>query len=423
MATRDIYTADQLERIRNTLKNTLGEASDQALENLSQRFKPAQEDAGEEAKLAQMREKSEKNVNVDEIVASGTLSRMMDAMTLFQGEPEKQLIVVPAILAHKDIKSSHMVDALSKVGDNVQMVEMLVEGVTALKGVNPLIEALRYATPSSNAVLALAKTIAEQGTVNHLIRTIAGAPRNQPEAEIVWAMEVMRKGSLEQMLEAINLMDDKSPGVVILATGVVNRRDVGIEPIVRALTNSKGNAKACGILAVELSQLADINALITLLEKYVSDTTEAGEILTAKLVHRCLNAKSRDKLLGKACRHMHDDSSAGRILAMGIYEQGDAEQLERAFFRMEKHPSGQKIIMLGISKKLNVIKIVRLIGKEYFQLSKQIPAIEASLKETKKRYHWVVQNILGEEIVTAEEAKKASAKNKLAKELEKAPSA
>ena len=395
MAERDMYTAEQLERIRVTLQETLGEESAQALENLKERFTPAQEESEDKEKVEKP-EDEKKQVDVAGLVEEGRLRKMLASMADVKEDPYSQRVLVAAILRHRDVKAFHLVDALAKVAGDVELVNALVHGITSRKGVNPLIEALRYATASPDAMKSLAKGIADQGTSNHLIRAIATAPRNQPEAEIVWAMEVMGKGTMEQLLEAINLMDDASPGVVILATGVVNRKDVAIEPLVRALSSSKKNAKAAAILSVELTRLADIPSLITLLEKYISDATEAGEILTVKLVQRSLQERGRVKLLAKACRFMRGESMAGQILAWGIVEQGDISQLERAYGRMGSHLMGKKIIAVGLCKKVSGFRAFRLMGNEYFKNSKIQPAVNEATKKTKERYHWVLKNILGE---------------------------
>ncbi len=418
MADREQYTAEQLERIRATLEQSLGTESGQALENLEKRFKPKEDEV---PKFAGGRKKEEeeaekKHVDVAALVEDGKLKKMLDALADVKDETDSIRALVAAILRHRDVKAFHLVEALSKVGHDLELVNALVHGITSRKGVNPLIDSLRHAVISPEAMKSLAMGISEQGTVNHLIRAIATAPRNQPEAEIIWAMEVMRKAPMEQLLEAINLMDDASPGVVILATGLVNRKEVAIEPLVRALSSSKNNAKASAILALELSRLADIPALIVLLEKYISDTSEAGEILAAKLVQRSLDEKGRIKLMAKACRFMRGDSMAGKILCWGIVTQGDQTQLERAFGRLGAHPIGKKMVAMGISKKMSGLKAFKLLGKLMFQLSKFQPEVDKAMKEAQARYKWIIEEVF-KESMDPEKDKKVDAKAEMMKNL------
>ncbi|MBF0585095.1 MAG: hypothetical protein HQL80_12795 [Magnetococcales bacterium] len=398
MAQKDIYTAEQLERIRSTLGASLGDKSAQALETLETRFAPAPDISEEDAKLMKLREKLEtKSVDVDAVIATGRLPAMISSLDRAKEEPEKQKRLVSVILNHKEAKAPSLVEALSKVSDKLELVEMLVAGIVAQRGVNPLIDALRYATISQTAYNTLAKGIAEQGTVNHMIRTIGTAPRGQPDAELMWAMEIMRKGTLEQMLESMNLLEDDSPGIVALATGVTNRKDVGVEPMVRALAHCKNNAKASAILSRALTDVADVNAIVVILEKYISDGSDAGEIITVKLVHRTKFAKSREGLLFKACRHMRADSMAGKILAMAIYDLGDADKMADAYQRMQAHPNGQKILAMGAYKKLSAFKAMALLGKKYFQMSPIMAEAEEYLKEARKRYEWVLREVLEED--------------------------
>ena len=402
MAAGDKYTAEQLENIRKTLRSSLGENSEQALQSLESRFTAAPDLTEEEAKLERLRGNDEKKIDIDRVIALGRIIGMQSALLEVKEEPAKQKRLVAAIMEHSEAKAGDLVDAMGAVSNRAELIEAIVATITGQRGVNPLIDAMRHATISQKALNSLARTIAEQGSVNHLIRTIGTAPRNQPDAEVILAMEVMRKGSIEQMIEALNLLDDKSPGVVIVATGVVNRKDVGIEPLVRAMSNCKNNTKASALLALEVTKRAEIGALITLLERYISDESDAGEILTAKLVQRALHTKpqpDQESLLLKACRHMHADSMAGKILIWGILEQSDPAQIESAYARMYGHPKGRQLAGLGIFKKLSFIKATRLLGKEYFRMSKVQPELEAELKEIKKRYHWIIKEVLGEDII------------------------
>ena len=101
-------------------------------------------------------------------------------------EPKDIRQLVAAILKHADTKSFHLVEALSRVKEDKELVDALVHGMTSRKGVNPLIEALKYAVISPDAMKNLALSISDQGTVNHVLRAVASAPVNQPECEIIW---------------------------------------------------------------------------------------------------------------------------------------------------------------------------------------------------------------------------------------------
>ena len=400
MAERDLYTSDQLAKIRATLENTLGDSSGNALENLDNRF-VAKEDApvdDDNNKVRKKRKQEEETADIRILLEENKLKKMLDAVHDIKDHPDDIRMLIEAILRHKEVKAFHMVDALSKINkDNVELVEALVTGITACKGVNPLIDALRYSVASPSAIKSLAMGIAEQGTVNHLIRAIATAPRDQHDAEVIWAMEVMGKGSMEQLLEAIKLLDDNSPGTVILATGLVNRKEVAIEPLVRALTASKNNAKACSILSVALTHLADVTQLVSLLEKYVSDDTESAEILVSKLVLQSLREKGRSKVMAKVVNVMRGESMAGKILAMGIVEQGSEIQMKRAYNRMKSHPVGQRMLAVAIKNKLGGLKAVKLLGGVFFKVAKFESEVRTATAEAKKRYKDILANVLLEQ--------------------------
>lgn len=404
MADRNLYTSEQLAKIRQTLENALGDEAQQALENLDHRFIPAAEitdddpsiSGGSRRSMSSSHDDDKKTaVDLDSVIHEGRLKKMLETLGKIQEEPDQVRTLVAEILRHREVKAFHMVDAMSKVTEDVELVNALANGIVSHKGVNPLIDGMRHATISPEAMKSLAQGVADQGTINHIIRAIATAPPNQPESEIIWAMEVMGRGTMEQMLEAIKLMANNSPGTTILATGIVNRKEVAIEPLVRALTATKGNAQATSILAVALTKLADTASLVTLLEKYVTDDTDAGEILTAKLVQRSLEEKGRPKLMAKAARVMNGNSMAGKILAMGIVQQGDPIQLEAAYQRMN-HNSGKKILAIGIAKKMSAFKSMRLLGGDYFKQSSLQAASDAATKEARQRYNWILLNILGE---------------------------
>ncbi|MBF0294239.1 MAG: hypothetical protein HQL96_03545 [Magnetococcales bacterium] len=420
MPDRDQYTSEQLAKIRATLEEALGNEASQALDNLDHRFVAASEETGETPGAGGRRggapvveDEKKSSVDVESVIQEGRLKKMLEALGKIQEDPEQMRTMVAEILRHREVKAFHMVDAMSKVANDVELVNALAHGIVSHKGVNPLIDGLRHATISPEAMKSLAMGIADQGTVNHIIRAIATAPPNQPEAEIIWAMEVMGRGSMEQMLEAIKLLSNTSPGAIILATGIVNRKEVAIEPLVRALSATKGNAKATTILAVALTKLADTSALITLLEKYVSDDTEGGEILSAKLVQRSLEEKGRPKQMAKAAKVVHGNSMAGKILCMGIVDQGDPQQLEMAYQRIG-HPVGKQMLAVGISKKLSALKALQLLGGDYFKLSKLQAVADTATREARQRYAWILQNVLGESL---EPKKTVSAREALAQEF------
>ncbi|MBF0614940.1 MAG: hypothetical protein G8237_12405 [Magnetococcales bacterium] len=434
MPERDLYTSEQLAKIRATLAEALGENARQALENLDTRFVAAQElpDApqkgggggssgsspGRKSSSMSSSHDDEKkhSVDVESVIQEGRLKKMLETLGKIQDEPSQVRTMIAEILRHKEVKAFHMVDAMSKVTGDVELVNALAHGIVSHKGVNPLIDGLRHATISPEAMKSLAMGVADQGTINHVIRAIATAPPDQPEAEIIWAMEVMGRGTMEQMLEAIKLMNNTSPGTTILATGIVNRKDVAIEPLVRAMTATKGNAKATALLAVALTKLADTPSLVTLLEKYVSDDTDAGEILTAKLVQRSLSVaeKERPKLMARAARMMRGNSMAGKILAMGLVQQGDPQQLEAAFQRIN-HTTGREILACGIAKKMSAFAAMRLLGGDYFKLSKMQASADVAVREAKQRYEWVIYTLLGE--VPESQKPTLSAREALAKGL------
>ncbi|MBF0628905.1 MAG: hypothetical protein HQL91_11875 [Magnetococcales bacterium] len=410
MAERDLYTSEQLAKIRTTLSEALGESAHQALDNLDNRFVAASEQpaasnqkGGSSGAAASKgggssshyEEEKKHFVDVESVIQEGRLKKMLDTLGKIQDEPAQVRTMIAEILRHKEVKAFHMVDAMSKVSGDIELVNALAHGIVSHKGVNPLIDGLRHAVISPEAMKSLAMGVAEQGTINHVIRAIATAPPNQPEAEIIWAMEVMGRGTMEQMLEAIKLMSNESPGTTILAVGIVNRKDVAIEPLVRSLTATKGNAKATAILAVALTRLADTASLVTLLEKYVTDDTDAGEILTAKLVQRSLAEKDRPKVMARAARMMRGNSMAGKILAMGIVQQGDPQQLEASYQRIN-HPVGKQILATGIAKKLSSLQALKLLGGDYFKLSKIQASADAALREAKQRYEWILYSLLGE---------------------------
>jgi hypothetical protein len=410
MAERDLYTADQLAKIRATLEESLGEASGGALENLDSRF-TAKEDGGENggagaAEKAKKKEKAKEKAaedkeaaNLQIVLEENKLKNMVEAVPDFKDHTEDVHTLVGAILKHKDLKAFHLVDCLSKIKkDDIDLIDALVDGITSRKGINPLIDALRHSTESPKAVKALAMAIAEQGSSNHLIRAIATAPNGQKEAETIWAMEIMGKGSMEQLLEAMKLLDDNSPGIVILAVGLTNRKEVAIEPLVRALAASADNPKACTILSVALTKLTDQQQLVTLLEKYVTDDTEAAEILIAKLVLRSSKRNDDGITLPKACSFMRGESLAGKILAMGIIEQCNGAQLEKSFNRLKSHAAGQKMVVVAIKNKLGGMKAMKLLGGLFFKVGKFEDEARASTSEAKKRYQQIVKEVFKESL-------------------------
>ncbi|MBF0357554.1 MAG: hypothetical protein HQL70_03035 [Magnetococcales bacterium] len=409
MAERDIYTSDQLAKIRETLANALGETAEEAVDNLDKRFTPktegptgadSPENKKKAAKAKQKAEEAKEAASVGTVLAENKLKHMIEVIPDFKDTPDDVSDLVSAILKHPETKAFHLVDALSKIKqDDVPLIDALVEGITSKKGLNPLIDALRYAVGSPKAIKTLAMGIAEQGSTNHLIRAIATAPKGLVDAETIWCMEIMGKGSMEQLLEAMKLLNDESPGVVILAAGLINRKEVAIEPLVRALAAAGDNHQANAILARAMTEIADNTQIITLLEKYVTDDTEAAEIFVSKLVFESLKnkGKGRPKLMAKACGFMRADSMSGKILIMGIIKEGDPGQIEKAYNRMKSHAIGRKMVAVAI-KNMGGLKAMKMLGGMFFQVSKFEDEAKAATAEANKRYQEIVKDILKEEV-------------------------
>ncbi|MBF0285165.1 MAG: hypothetical protein HQL51_12005 [Magnetococcales bacterium] len=394
MAGGSRFSNEQIEKIRKTLQGSLGDESSQVLQSLESRLSIGE---GPEISLNASDDEDESggkkvrapgSINVGRIIEENKVEKMLEALPQVKENHQAVRMLVTAVLQHPESKAFHMVEALGKVKGEVELVNALCKGIISRKGVNPLIEALRHATASQEAMKMLAYAVAEQGTVAHMIRAIATVHKNQ-ELEMIWAMEIMAKGGVDQMLEAINLMDKASPGIVILATGVVSNKEVAISQLVSALQNCKDNPKAASIIAVELARRADISSLVTLLEKYVSDDSDAGEIVVCKLVE-----KGRPPQMVQAVRSISSNSMAGRILAAGIIQGGQAELVERAYKTMSTSaPGAKQMLALDLIKKKGKFNALRILGKEVLDLLKNQEEIEGFGKKAVKRMEWVLKSV------------------------------
>ncbi|MEO5366592.1 MAG: hypothetical protein H7831_09610 [Magnetococcus sp. WYHC-3] len=413
MATRDHYSSDELARIRATLKEQLGDNSGTALKNLEERFVPSEKTRPPEELVDERGDAvgwAGGEVNVDEVISDGQLDKMIRALPVFKDAAADQGKLVAAIMKHPEVKSFHLVEALSKVSKDPSLVDALVQRIVSNKGVNPLIDACRFAAVSPASMRALAQGIAEEGTVNHIMRAIASAPRDQPDAEIIWTMEVIGKGGLDQITECIKLIDPASPGAVVLATGLANRKEVKMEILVRSLSVLKDSPKAATVLAVRLAGMVEDNALASLLEKHVSDKTEAGEVLVAKLVHG-----GRVKELSRVTRFMRADSVASRMLAVGIMRHNDADLLLTAYERFSAAPIAQAMVGTEFVKKKGTFGALKAMGKKALEFGKLATEVANGTKEGRERleFHWKKTLGLGDPppVEKAEKAEKTDKKD------------
>ncbi|MBF0137778.1 MAG: hypothetical protein H7833_03670 [Magnetococcus sp. DMHC-1] len=412
MSQRDRYSADQLAKIRATLKDTLGEDAAKALENLDNRFVPARESSDGDENAPKGKKKMERptasskanKIDVEELARSGQIAKMVEALPHVLGDAIKVKALISAILNNGETKAMHLVDALSKVHKQVDLIDPLVQKIVSFKGINPLVDSLKFSTASPSAMRLLAQGIAEQGTVNHILRAIAGAPKNQDEAEVIWTMEVIGKGSVDQVLDAMKLIDPLSPGSVILATGLVNRKGIQAEPLVRGLTACKDNPKSSTLVAATLCKMIEVPALISILEKYLPDKCEAAEIIIAQLVHRCVDFSNRNREVVEAARYIKADSMAGQILALGLIKLDNDDELLRGYKRLPANSMAKKMTALAIIKKKGKLMSLRTLGKEGWDLTKDADAIEKAGRVAQARYKWILTNLLPDEPKPAEAA-------------------
>ncbi|MBF0367897.1 MAG: hypothetical protein HQL52_00410 [Magnetococcales bacterium] len=394
MSERDIYSSDQLKKIRETLQSSLGTGSDSALSTLDSRFVASEKSAAQAAEEDKKAAPAAPEVDVPALIQEGNIDAMLEAMGELKDNPGGLRQLTGALLQHNKSKAFHMVDAMSKVTGDKDLIEALANGVVAKKGINPLIDALRHAVISPVAMKVLAGAIAEQGSVNHIIRSIATAPTGQEEAEIIWAMELIGKAGIDSMLEAINLLEKDSPGVVILATGLVNRKEITAQPLSKALIQCMDHPKPAMILAVELTRLADLPSLVMLMEKGLTDKSEAAEVIIAKMVWRSLNEDTKVKMLSRAAKSIKNDSMAGKILAWGLVQQGDPKEMEKAYRRLRANPDAKNIVGVGLVSKLGKFAALRTLGKEVLALGKVQGAADAASREAKNRYNTITTQML-----------------------------
>jgi hypothetical protein len=393
------YSAEQLEKIRETLANTLGSESAQVLKDMERRIRPKEEtpDFEEDGTVAAASDPAAAKgvaglgqLNIPRLVQAGNIEKMLEALPQVVDNPQFTRMIVAAILKHPDAKQFHMADALNKVYKDVELVNALVHGMVTRKGVNPLIDSIRFVGESPPAMKALAVAICEQGTVNHMIRALANSKGN-PDAENILAMEVMDKGTLDQMQEAMKLMDSQSPGMVILATGLIARENVPVEQLVRGLMAGKDNEPAANLLAVEVAKVADVTSLLSALEKYVRDTTEAGEIVTARIIQN-----GRAKQLLSACRHVTTGSNASLMLAVGITKKGTPEDVYRGFRMMAANPQAKQILGLDLVRQKGKFMAMRQLGSEVFELVKKQNDIQQFAAKAWHRYNYLLQTFFGD---------------------------
>ncbi|MBF0588461.1 MAG: hypothetical protein HQL53_04975 [Magnetococcales bacterium] len=397
---RNRYSAEELDKIKSTLQDALGDQGGSlAAQNLDERFVASEVAQAEEAAAAAAAAADDPNpksgvkeslIDVAMVLKNGKLLEILKALAEVE-DPKEIRQLVAAVLKHGDTKSFHLVEALKKVKEDKELVNALVHSMTSRKGVNPLIESLKYALISPDAMKSLALSISDQGTVNHVLRAVASAPTDQPDCEIIWCMEVIGKGNIEQMLDGLKLIDSKSPGMVILATGIVNRGEAKVESMVRALGNAQDNPQAAAILVTRLCGMVDVPSLVSLLEKYVQDTSEAGEIVAARLAQKCANQKGRAKLLASACRFVKKDTMTGRILASGLAKKTNVDQIERGYRNLSACPSGRGIVGLELIRIKGKFGALRVMGKVMLDIQKKQSEYLTARKEAEARAKALVQ--------------------------------
>ncbi|MEG3641510.1 hypothetical protein [Magnetococcus sp. PR-3] len=404
---RDNFTQKQLDSIKDQLSKSLGDKSGKALENLDSRFTAREEEVIVEANPDVMDDQSAtggfkpgSKIDVDEVIAEGKMAPLIGTLApLVKIEDKKADLrkVVEAVINHPEVKAYNLVEALTRVRKNSDMVALLVDQVVARKGINPLIDALKVSGVNKVAMQKLAAGIAEMGTINHLLRAIASCPKNQEEVEITLTMEVIGKGALEQMLEAIKLIDPLSPGAVVLATGVANVKSLPVEPCVRALTAVKDNEAGAQILAKRLVEMVEVPALVSLLEKYVTETTPAAHVVVTQLIHKVIIQPSRNKELVKATKAVRGDSLPAQMLATAIVKYCEKEVWEKVYPRMGGHNS-KVILACAYGKKGGMFGTIRKLGKAGYDMSKHTGEANKLMKEAWDRCEVVAREVLQVEL-------------------------
>jgi hypothetical protein len=332
---------------------------------------------------------------VGKLASEGRLQDMMDGLKRVKENKGEAKILVEAILINKQTRAFHLLEVLKDTKQHEEIVDSLVSGIVSRKAINSLIDALSFVENSPNALRHLAEAIVATGKINQIIRAIGTAPKGLPDAEIIWTVEILSKGTLEQIMEAVKLLEVNSPGMIILVAGLVNRDDIAIESLVRAIDFTKSNPNATTLLATAIVRIADAPTIVTLLEKHISDSSYAAEILVTGLVNKSTKGRGKGKLLSKASRCMRSDSTAGQILAMGIVKQKNSEILLNSYNSMKSHQIGRKMIAVGIVDTLGKMQAMKILGSQYFKISKFREEVSAATEEASSFYQFILADLEG----------------------------
>ena len=344
-------------------------------------------------KIAGMHEDLDKIFCADISIKHEQIDNMVESIADINDPTERQKMVA-AILEHGKLRDSHILLAMGQLQDQVELLDLFVEEVLLRNRFKLLIDALCLSTVSQHSVKRLSIAVLELNDLEKLILAIASVPKGLPETEIIWSMKVIEIGTFEQILKVIGLIAASSPATLILAKSLVTHKKVKSNALKRALSSCKGNEEASAIIVRALSRLSDVKMLLALLADQVADNTQAGEILVSKLVQKSLLSTEESRLIHTACQYMQGDSMAGKILAMGVIDLGNPDQLERAYNRMSEHKIGNKMLACALKAKLNKLQALSLLGKKYFQLNAKSSDIVAATKEARKRYLWITANSL-----------------------------
>ncbi|MBF0588653.1 MAG: PilZ domain-containing protein [Magnetococcales bacterium] len=265
---------------------------------------------------------------VYDAIRGGQSEEMLAHLASWQGNQDVTMELVEGLVKHGS--SSELLAAFRHLypHEGHPGVELLFNALLEKRHFATLMEMLQILPEASPFMTPLCGCVVDAFRGEKLMEAVRRT-RNKPKIQSQLITNLVDRGSVDDFVQSLGFMEENPHGTMLVVDQISKRSDTSddymrVIAMMRNMTRGDSN-QALEVLLKKFIKVATDGALLQVLERYVSDQGEAGQILTSEMAHR-----GNPLLVAKAFKQVAMDSTSSMVLAYGLVQCGTREYIEAA---------------------------------------------------------------------------------------------
>ncbi|MBF0189412.1 MAG: hypothetical protein HQL50_15925 [Magnetococcales bacterium] len=276
-------------------------------------------------------------------IRDGDVAAMVALINEWHANPQVSADLAAGLAEHGN---SHTIltafKTLFGIGQS-ESTDRLFEALMERRHFNTLMELMQILPENSPYAEKLAQGLVGHFPSDKLIEAVSRT-RNKPTIQSILIEAMATTGTVDDFVESLSHLRDNLDATVKLAHRISDRSQssddlVRVIATVRGALKGEASDQALDILVKKFTRVASEPALLSVLERHISDHSLAGEFLVSEIVHR-----GRPEDMIKAFRQMTMDSMSSLFLALGLVRTGSLDQIRKALALSRTCPRAKLVL-------------------------------------------------------------------------------